>query len=387
MIDYRKKTVLKGQKELRCGYTTGTCAAAAAKAAAMTLLSGEICRDISLRLPGGQQIILETELIGRSEDSVTCGTIKDAGDDPDITNGLIICAAVAKSDVDGIQIDGGEGVGRVTKLGLDQPVGAAAINSVPRKMIHEAVETVLRQYDCKTGLKVTISIPKGKETAEKTLNPMLGIVGGLSVLGTTGIVEPMSEKALVDTIAVDIRMHRAQGEKILIMAPGNYGLDYLKDTYANHSNQVVKISNLVGDSIDLAVCEGVSGIVLAGHIGKLIKVAGGIMNTHSHQADARMEILTAYAAVAGADGNVLKQIMNAVTTDAGMEVLEKCGLLSETMQLILKKIETHIRKRAGSQVEIGIIIFSNVYGLLGQTENVPDMLKRLKISQHKEEEA
>ena len=387
MIDYRKKTVIKGQKELRCGYTTGTCAAAAAKAAAVILLSGEICRDVSLRLPGGERIMLETELIGRSENSVTCGMIKDAGDDPDITNGLLICASVEKCDTEGILIDGGVGVGRVTKPGLDQPVGAAAINSVPRKMIHEAVETVCSHYGYVNGLKVTIFIPKGQEKAEKTLNPMLGIVGGLSVLGTTGIVEPMSEKALVETIAVDIRMHRAQGEKILIMAPGNYGLDYLKDTYDIHSNQVVKISNFVGDSIDLAVCEGVSGIVLAGHIGKLIKVAGGIMNTHSHQADARMEILTAYAAVAGADGDALRQIMDSVTTDAGMEVLAQGRLLSETMKLILKKIEAHIQKRAGKQVEIGIIIFSNVYGLLGQTENVPDMLNRLKMSQHKEEKA
>lgn len=224
---------------------------------------------------------------------------------------------------------------------------------------------------------VTISIPKGRETAEKTLNPMLGIVGGLSVLGTTGIVEPMSEKALIDTIAVDIRRHRAQGEDILVMAPGNYGLDYLKAACDIHSEQVIKISNFVGDSIDLAVCEGASGIVLAGHIGKLIKVAGGIMNTHSHQADARMEILTAYAAVAGADGETLRLMMKAVTTDAGMEILQRCGLLSETMQLILGKIQAHVQKRAGSRVETGIIIFSNVYGLLGQTENVPTMLAEL----------
>lgn len=377
MIDYRKKTVIKGQQQLRCGYTTGTCAAAAAKAAAVILLSGEICRDVAIALPGGENIILETELLERRENCVKCGVIKDAGDDPDITNGLLICAAVEKSSTGEICIDGGEGVGRVTQPGLDQPVGEAAINSVPRKMIREAVESVCRQYDDTDGLMVTISIPKGQETAKKTLNPMLGIIGGLSVLGTTGIVEPMSEKALIDTIAVDIRRHRAQGEDILVMAPGNYGLDYLKSAYHINPNQVIKISNFVGDSIDLAVCEGASGIVLAGHIGKLIKVAGGIMNTHSHQADARMEILTAYAAVAGADGETLRQIMNAVTTDAGMEILQECGLLSETMQLILDKIRSHVQKRAGSRIEIGIIIFSNVYGLLGQTENIPTMLSGL----------
>ncbi len=350
---------------------------AAAKAAAVALLTGEIYRDVAICLPGGENILLETETLEHQKNCVKCGVIKDAGDDPDITNGLMICAAVEKNTSGEICIDGGEGVGRVTQPGLDQPVGAAAINSVPRKMIQEAVESVCRQYHYTEGLMVTISIPKGRETAEKTLNPMLGIVGGLSVLGTTGIVEPMSEKALIDTIAVDIRRHRAQGEDILVMAPGNYGLDYLKAACDIHSEQVIKISNFVGDSIDLAVCEGASGIVLAGHIGKLIKVAGGIMNTHSHQADARMEILTAYAAVAGADGETLRLVMKAVTTDAGMEILQRCGLLSETMQLILGKIQAHVQKRAGSRVETGIIIFSNVYGLLGQTENVPTMLAEL----------
>ena len=361
MIDYRKKTITKGQQQLRCGYTTGTCAAAAAKAAAVALLTGEICRDVAICLPGGENILLETETLEHQKNCVKCGVIKDAGDDPDITNGLMICADVEKNTSGEICIDGGEGVGRVTQPGLDQPVGAAAINSVPRKMIQEAVESVCRQYHYTEGLMVTISIPKGRETAEKTLNPMLGIVGGLSVLGTTGIVEPMSEKALIDTIAVDIRRHRAQGEDILVMAPGNYGLDYLKAACDIHSEQVIKISNFVGDSIDLAVCEGASGIVLAGHIGKLIKVAG----------------LTAYAAVAGADGETLRLVMKAVTTDAGMEILQRCGLLSETMQLILGKIQAHVQKRAGSRVETGIIIFSNVYGLLGQTENVPTMLAEL----------
>ena len=386
MTDYTKKTVLKGQKQLRCGYTTGTCAAAAAKAAAETLLSDEICRDISLCLPVGDTILLETALTERHQKGVTCGIIKDAGDDPDITNGLMICASVERINTNEIIIDGGEGVGRVTKPGLDQPVGAAAINSVPRKMIREAVEAVCAAYRYQNGLKVTISIPHGQEKAQQTLNPMLGIVGGLSVLGTTGIVYPMSEKALIDSIGVDIRMHRAQGEDILIMAPGNYGLDYLKTAYDIDAGQVVKISNFVGDSIDLAVSEDAKGIVLAGHIGKLIKVAGGIMNTHSHQADARMEILTAYAAVAGVEGKVLRQLMTAVTTDAGLDILQQCGKMEETMKFILDKIAYHVQKRAGSQVETGIIIFSNVYGFLGATENVPELLNRRNRRQHMEEE-
>ena len=379
MIDYRRKTVIKGQQELRCGYTTGTCAAAAAKAAAVTLLSGEICRDVSLQLPGGEHIILETEFLECSENCVKCGMIKDAGDDPDITNGLLICAAVEKTEGKTILIDGGMGVGRVTKPGLDQPVGAAAINSVPRKMIHEAVEDVRRQYAWEKGLKVTVFIPNGKEKAEKTLNPMLGIVGGLSVLGTTGIVEPMSEKALIDTIAVDIRMHRAQNEDILLMAPGNYGLDYLKAAYHIHPDQVIKISNFIGDSIDLAVCEGASGIVLAGHIGKLIKVAGGIMNTHSRHADSRAELMTAAAIRAGADLETARRLLDTITTEEAIDILNEKNLTNQVMKLVTEKIHYYLQHRCGGALETEAVIFSNAHGYLGETEGAEEMLKRFIV--------
>ena len=384
MIDYRRKTVIKGQQELRCGYTTGTCAAAAAKAAAVTLLSGEICRDVSLQLPGGEHIILETEFLECSENCVKCGMIKDAGDDPDITNGLLICAAVEKTEGKTILIDGGMGVGRVTKPGLDQPVGAAAINSVPRKMIHEAVEDVRRQYAWEKGLKVTVFIPNGKEKAEKTLNPMLGIVGGLSVLGTTGIVEPMSEKALIDTIAVDIRMHRAQNEDILLMAPGNYGLDYLKAAYHIHPDQVIKISNFIGDSIDLAVCEGASGIVLAGHIGKLIKVAGGIMNTHSHEADCRAELLTAQAVRAGADLALAKKLLETGTTEEAVQILKEAGCLKETMEKVTEKIAFYMNYHIEGRVQTEAIVFSSNEGLLGETPGAGELLERLREQEEKE---
>lgn len=236
----------------------------------------------------------------------------------------------------------------------------------------------MRTYDYSGGLSVTITIPEGRERALKTLNPVLGIEGGLSVLGTSGIVEPMSERALVDTIGVEIRMHRAQQEEILLMAPGNYGLDFLKENYGILPKQVIKISNYIGESVDLAVWEGAVGIVLVGHIGKLIKLAGGIMNTHSHQADARMEILTAYAAVAGADTSVLQQIMQAVTADAGLELLNEAGLLEATMRLIIQRIHYHLQRRAGS-IDIGVMMFSNVYGLLGQTDNVERLLHTIKI--------
>ena len=376
MTDYRKETVMKGQKRLRCGYTTGTCAAAAAKAAAAVLFSGKICREIRLTLPGGDTVMLEPEVLEMLPETVTCGVIKDAGDDPDITNGMMICARIRKTEGKGIIIDGGDGVGRVTKAGLDQPVGAAAINSVPRKMIRSGLEEIMQTWHYEGGLSVIISIPGGEEKAVKTLNPVLGIEGGLSVLGTTGIVEPMSEQALVDTIAVDMRMHRAMQEQIFIMTPGNYGLDFLKEHYGILKEQVIKISNYIGESLDLAVCTGVSGILLAGHIGKMIKIAGGIMNTHSRQADARMEILTAYAAAAGAETAVLQRIMQAATTDAGLDILRSAGFLEPVMALVTDKIRMHLQRRVGDHIVVGVIVFSNVYGLLGQTDNVENLLAK-----------
>lgn len=376
MTDYRKETVIKGQKRLRCGYTTGTCAAAAAKAAAAMLFSGEICREIRLTLPGGDRIMLEPVVLEMLPETVKCGIIKDAGDDPDITNGMMVCARIRKTEGKEIVIDGGEGVGRVTRAGLDQPVGAAAINSVPRQMIRSALEEIKQTWHYAGGLSAIISIPGGAEKAAKTLNPVLGIEGGLSVLGTTGIVEPMSEQALVDTIAVDMRMHLAMQEQVFIMAPGNYGLDFLQEHYNISREQVIKISNYIGESLDLAVCMGVSGILMAGHIGKMIKIAGGIMNTHSRQADARMEILTAYTALAGAGTQVLQRIMQSATTDAGLDILKEAGFLEPVMALVLEKIHMHMQRRAGDHVEIGVILFSNVYGLLGQTDNVAGLLAK-----------
>jgi cobalt-precorrin-5B (C1)-methyltransferase len=187
----------------------------------------------------------------------------------------------------------------------------------------------------------------------------------------------MSEKALIDTIAVEIRMHRAQNEEILLMAPGNYGLDFLKEQYGIDSDNIIKISNYIGDSIDLAVYEGAAGILLAGHIGKLIKLAGGIMNTHSHQADARMEILTAYAAVAGIETFVLQKLMQAVTTDAGLDILKEAGALEAVMQLLIERMQYHLQRRAGKNMQTGIILFSNVHGILGQTDNAETMLRQI----------
>lgn len=373
-----EKYVFKNNKKLRMGYTTGSCAAAAARAAASMLLTGKAVPEVKLMTPKGIELDLEVLEAEWTAEEASCAVRKDAGDDPDVTNGLKIYALVRKSEEPGVQIDGGEGVGRVTRPGLEQPVGAAAINKVPRQMIRENVEEICRKFGYEGGLSVTISIPGGEALAVKTFNPRLGIVGGISVLGTSGIVEPMSEEALIETIRIDVRMQLAQGRKYLVLVPGNYGLDYLNEFHPELLKNSVKYSNFLGEAIDAAVEYGAKGILLAGHIGKLVKLAGGIMNTHSRNADSRMEILTAHAAVLGADQETAAALMNCITTDEALEILREKALLEGVMERLLERMEFYVDHRSGHSLEKGILVFSQTMGTLGESRDARKVLERLK---------
>ena len=372
--------VYKNHKKLRYGYTTGSCAAAASKAAAAMLLSGKEISYVELHTPKGIDLRLEVLDISREDNAVSCAIQKDGGDDPDVTNGILIYAKVSREPADEAQIiiDGGIGVGRVTKPGLEQPVGAAAINKVPRQMIRENLEAVCEQYHYHGKLSVVISIPSGVELAAKTFNPRLGIVGGISVLGTSGIVEPMSEQALIDTIRVEMRQKLANGMEYLLVVPGNYGIDFL-DQYGHglQLEDAVKCSNFVGEALDAAVEFGAKGVLLVGHIGKFVKLAGGIMNTHSHNADARMDLLTVHAALLGAPVELLQKMMECVTTDDALKYLKEADLMEPVMERIMEKMEFYVNQRAQHQLELGVITFSNVFGILGQTKNVPDLVKKI----------
>ena len=311
--------VVKDGKKLRMGYTTGSCAAAAAKAAAWMLLTGKPLETIRLLTPKG--IPLELEVLEReiSPEMARCAIRKDSGDDPDVTDKTLIFAEVRRTETPGVLIDGGPGVGRVTKRGLDQPVGNAAINSVPRQMIRENLEEVIRLTDWTGGLSVIISAPDGERLAKKTFNPRLGIVGGISILGTTGIVEPMSETALVETIRVELRQRRENGADYVLITPGNYGSDFIRGSLELTPGKEVQVSNFIGDGIDLCRELGFKGFVLVGHIGKLVKLAGNMMNTHSKYGDCRMDIL---AACGGAFG--LRAPAGSGPGDAGLRRLRRC---------------------------------------------------------------
>ena len=365
--------IRSGTRLLRCGYTTGTCAALAAAGAAELLLTGRAPAVVSLMTPRGWQVELEPDFCRMEGPEACCAIRKDAGDDPDVTDGMLICAAVRKTE-HGIELDGGEGVGRVTKPGLDQPVGAAAINSVPREMIRAAAERVCKACTYTGGLKILIFVPGGEEIAKRTFNPRLGIVGGLSILGSSGIVEPMSERAIVETTALEIRQAAAGGSKRLILLPGNYGMDYLTTSLPElEPIPRAKCSNYIGEAIDTARVEGFAELLLIGHIGKLVKLAGGIMNTHSKTADCRRELFVCHAALCGADTATCRALMAEVSSEGCLAVLDRAGLRESVIESLLCAIQEALTQRAGD-MRIGALLFSGDKDLTGLTAGAKELM-------------
>ena len=390
--------LIKGGRKLRLGYTTGSCAAAAAKAAAFMLLTGNEIRQVRIVTPKGITLDLEVEdiRISRAEGVVSCAVRKDSGDDPDITNGALIYAKVAYSYEPGIRIDGGQGVGRVTKLGLDQPVGAAAINSTPRRMIEEAVRDVVMKFgssvgehsECAgnsntvnaSGLEVIIFVPRGEELAEKTFNSKLGIQGGISILGTSGIVEPMSDQALLDTIRAEINIRRCEGHTILSAAPGNYGKQFFLEKYGFPLETSVTASNYICDTVQMAEKAGFKRLLFVGHIGKLVKVAGGIRNTHSQYGDHRMEILGQIAEdVSGRKQPELRGILDeCVSTDEAACILAERELDVPVLAEMTRRIQAVMEGWAEGNMQVEVIVFSNIHGELGKTAHAEEFLMELK---------
>ena len=419
---------MEEKRQLKSGFTTGTCAAAAAMAAAQALAGGGKREYVSLRTPGGREAAFEVlwqpecgEKAGGGQDGFwpgsespekqICMVRKDSGDDPDVTNGTLIGAAVSfgenvqraeergeelpgiysdHSQSPSVYLTGGIGVGRVTKKGLKCPVGYPAINPVPRQMIAEAARTALWNLGCERPVYIEIFIPAGRELALKTFNPRLGIEGGISVLGTTGIVNPMSEQALIETIRLDIRVQAAENRTLLAVAPGNYGEAFLREEMGLSMDAFVKCSNFVGETFSMLKEEGVRQALFAGHLGKLIKVAGGVMNTHSKYGDRRMEILadclaetwnseekrSGRSALNRRREEVIGQILSMNTTDQAAEFLSAQGLLTSVMKTVTGRIKSVLESRF--QIETEVIVFSGSAGILGMTEGAEAFAKRLK---------
>ena len=387
--------VVSQGKLMRRGYTTGSCAAAASKAAAVMFLSGEETDTIKLDTPKGITLTLDVLDILRGPGFTRCAIRKDSGDDPDDTNGTLIYATVSSLHAgipeeelvmqprtasveqldDRVEIWGGIGVGKVTKPGLSCKVGGPAINPVPRKMITREVLAAMKQYGCDETLRVVISIPDGPAIAPKTFNPRLGIEGGISVLGTSGIVEPMSDRALIDTMYTEMDSRKANGYKDLLVFFGNYGADFTRDEMKIDISTAVTCSNFVGELLDYAVLQGFESVLIIGHSGKLIKLAQGVMNTHSKYADCRSEFLALQAMFHGASPAVGKEIYQALTTDEMTKILKREGLFEAVMEEAARKIDFYMQKRVHGKLKTGAILFSNVYGILGETAGAEELLK------------
>ena len=440
-----------GDRLLKKGFTTGSCAAAASRASAAMLFSGEELKEVCIDTPAGEIFRAKICYVNLQKGHfASCAVLKDGGDDPDITTGLYIYSRVEveraggdglndvmstqnsgkiqldfmstkieaskegmKSDVMStsplqplvnpgkthnkimstnadilsdipnlspgiaIEIDGGEGIGRVTKPGLDQSVGEAAINSVPRAMIKEAVLSEARKAGFEGKLRVIISAPGGEEIAKKTFNPRLGIEGGISILGTSGVENPMSTQAILDTIELEMKVHLAAGEKSIAVTPGNYGQDFMLKTYGYDLDRSVKCSNFIGDTIDMAAALGFEALLLTGHIGKLVKLSGGITNTHSSNGDCRMELLCAAALRAGCEADTARRILDCISTEEALRNIEAAGFLDRTMELILEGVMRTLALKAGEGLRTECIIYSNDFGALAQSEGAEALLKQM----------
>ena len=367
-----------GTKKMRCGFTTGSCAAAASKSAAQALLTGQSVHFAEIYTPKKEILHLSVERCIIRKDSALCSVIKDSGDDPDITNGIEICAEVSLIE-NGIEICGGSGVGRVTKAGLDQPVGEAAINSVPRKMISQAMMEIAELNEYKGGFKVVISVPNGEETAKRTFNPRIGIVGGISIIGTTGIVEPMSNSAIIETIRTEANIRREEGRKTLLLTVGNYSERFIAENRPELTERCVMCSNFIGEAIDIGISLGFEKILIIGHIGKMVKLGSGIMNTHSSCADGRIETLVSCGVKAGIDGTLLRSLFDCATTDAALDILYENGAADTLLKVLTERIDGYLQARAKESAKVGAVIFSYKNDMLLKTVFADEILLESEV--------
>jgi len=362
-------------KKLRYGYTTGSSATAATKAALMYILddSKHDIPEVTIKLPSGNSLTISVNSLEKKENSVLASVIKDGGDDPDVTHGLEIYSKVSLRNDSKINIFGGIGVGKVTKKGLPIAPGNSAINPVPLKMIRETVEEMLPEG---LGADVEIFVPKGEETAKKTLNAKLGIIGGISILGTTGIVKPMSEESWKASLAIELKMaleNTGNGEAIFLF--GNRGKQYLSDNFEDNTSQAIVISNFVGYMFDRACEFEAKKIYFIGELGKFVKVAGGIFHTHSRVSDAKMEILTANALLVGESRENMKKIMASNTTEEATKYIEKTEVYNLLAEKAKQKCEEYCR-RNGWELEVETLIISAEKEVLGNSRHFFDNFKR-----------
>ena len=360
-------------KKLRKGFTTGTCATAATAAAISMILNQDIEEKVTVSTANGVEVTMDIKNPSFGELTASAAVEKDGGDDADATHGLLTYSTVTLlPDSNDIEIDGGEGVGRVTQKGLKCDVGMAAINPTPRAMIEKTARQLLGP-NC--GAKIIISVPGGEETAKLTYNSRLGIVGGISILGTTGIVNPMSEESWKASITIELTMLYNQGYRSVVLAPGNYGEDFATNVLGIPPHRIVNMSNFVGHVLKEVQRIGFTRVLMVGHMGKFVKVAGGIFSTHSKDSDARMEIIMANLALLGAPVELLEKVDQCITTDAAGTLIEEYHY-EEVYQVLVDKMkfrsERLLRNRK-PEVSIDVVTFGTEAGYLASTQTLEEI--------------
>ena len=355
-------------RKLRKGFTTGTTATAATVAAIRTLLNQEPQETVTVHAANGKIAIFDVEQTDFDEQQASCAIKKDGGDDQDATDGALIFATVKLRDDNEIHLDGGKGVGRVTKEGLANKPGMPAINPTPRRVIKAAAREELGE---KRGINIVISVPEGERIAKLTYNPRLGIGGGISILGTSGVVTPMSESSWKHSISIEMNIHRKRGDNTIVLVPGNYGEDFAKDELGIQNAKIVQMSNFVGYVLHETQRLGFTKVLIVGDLGKMIKVAGGIFSTHSKDADARAEIMVAnLALMGGVPTAFLRKINQCLTTISMIKMIDEAGY-QEVYQMIADKIKLRAEKLLAHRephVEIDVVIFSRESGFLAASK-------------------
>lgn len=355
-------------RKLRKGFTTGTTATAATVAAIRTLLNQEPQETVTVHAANGKTAIFDVEQTDFDEQQASCAIKKDGGDDQDATDGTLIFATVKLRDDNEIHLDGGKGVGRVTKEGLANKPGMPAINPTPRRVIKAAAREELGE---KRGVDIVISVPEGERIAKLTYNPRLGIVGGISILGTSGVVTPMSESSWKHSISIEMNIHRKRGDNTIVLVPGNYGEDFAKDELGIPNAKIVQMSNFVGYVLHETQRLGFTKVLIVGDLGKMIKVAGGIFSTHSKDADARAEIMVAnLALMGGVPTAFLRKINQCLTTISMIKMIDEAGY-QDVYQMIADKIKLRAEKLLAHRephVEIDTVIFSRESGFLAASK-------------------
>lgn len=379
-------TLWHNGKSYRKGYTTGSCATAAAKVAALMALRQQVINQVSIVTPSGITLRLNVEQPLICGQQASAAIRKDGGDDVDATHGMLIFAQVVLNDSGSITIGGGEGVGTVTRKGIGLPIGSAAINRTPRQTIEQAVREVIGP---ERGADILIFAPEGEERAQKTYNGRLGILGGISIIGTTGIVTPMSEESWKRSLALELEMKRAQGMTSVILVPGNHGERFVQEHMQIDAERVVTMSNFVGYMLQEAQRLGFQRVVLVGHLGKLIKVAAGIFHTHSHIADGRMETLVARLALLGAPHEFLRAVFECSTTEAAMELIEQQGwqaVYDDIAQAICERVKQMLRF-APQPFCCDVVLFSFDNVVLGSNRPINEIVSALHTQMTYEKES